>query len=297
MANRMLQLLVADRFATGFPDCKITGFDIAEWGLSGGPDARGARAWPKIDTGRIDTEWLLAQIAAGRIDRLRITEAICDFDALPSRARANALFDPQGEAGAPTTDDEVVIHVRLEDILVPGRHKGYGPLPLAWYRDLIENTGLRPVFIGQFGDDRYSQALRRAFPTARILAGGSVLHDFQTIRNAHNVALGVSTFSWLAAWLGARGRIFYPLLGILHPIQSPGLNLTPQADARYEFHLFPPRSWEADSAALDSVIDGPNPARCIAAAELAALLHRSQDAAAADIAAWRARMLAAMKMA
>lgn len=286
----MLQFLVADRLAAGHPDCTVTGHDIAQWGLLGAPSSRGARSWPKIDTGRIDTGWLLAQIAAGRVDRLRITEAICDIDALPSRARANALFDPQGEAGAQTGPDEVVIHVRLEDILVPGRHRGYGPLPLAWYRDLVARTGLRPVFVGQLGDDRYSQALRAGFHDARILVGGSVLHDFQTIRNAHNVALGVSSFSWLAAWLGARGRIYYPLLGILHPTQSPDINLTPQDDPRYEFHLFPHRQWEADNAALAAVIDGPNEARILSQAALSALLVHSRALAAPALAQWRDRV-------
>jgi hypothetical protein len=192
----------------------------------------------------------------------------------------------------------LVIHVRLEDILVPGRHRGYGPLPLAWYRDLLTRTGLRPVFVGQFGGDRYSQALRRAFPDARILAGGSVLHDFQTIfqtiRNAHNVALGVSTFSWLAAWLGARERVFYPLLGILNPAQEPGINLTPADDPRYEFHLFPHRSWEADDAALDAVIDGPNEARVLSQAALATLLAQARDVAEPGLAAWRGRVDAAL---
>lgn len=296
MANRMLQLLSAHGLAAHAmaPDCAITGQDIPEWSLNGGRSGRGHRGWPKLDGSALDVDWLMARVGDGTITTLRVAESVCNVRLLPDRATANAVFDAGDQGHYPTTEGDLVIHVRLEDILEPGRNPGYGPLPLSWYRQLIADTGFRPVFVGQFGTDPYSKALKEAFPDAVILEGGSVLYDFQTIRNAHNVALGISTFSWLAAWLGTRGQIFLPVLGMLHPLQYPRIDLLPRDDLRFQFDLFEPRDWMADEAAMDAVIRGTTAPRRLARNDVTALCAEAKMLGAPDANAWRARMQATL---
>ena len=291
MANRMLQYLTA--IGLSGPETRISGYDIAEWGMAGPKPGGGHRAWPKVDVQRVDAQWLRGLLADGRLTRLKLTEAVCDVDLLPDRTTANAAFYAGDQDIHPLTDRDLLIHVRLEDIMVPGRHTGYGPLPLNWYQQIIDETGLHPVFIGQLGDDPYSDAIRARFPGATLLEGGTVLHDFQTLRAAPNVALGVSTFSWLAAWLGQADRVFYPLLGILNPSQAPGINLTPASDPRYEFWHFPPRQWMADGPAIEAVTQGPHGATRLEESQVATLLTNARAAADPAISEWRARVEAA----
>ncbi len=296
MANRMLQLLAADTLSQWGGDAPITGHHIPEWGLAGPPSLAGHRAAPKIDVSRVDAPWLRSLIANGLIERLKINTVVCDVALLPDRARANALFDAGDTPYFATGPQDLVIHVRLEDIMVPGRHASYGPLPIAWYRDVLTDTGLRPVFVGQFSTDAYSDALKAAFPHAVILEGGSVLHDFQTIRHAHNVAIGVSTFSWMAAWLGTSSRIFYPLLGMLNPEQEPGINLIPEGDARFRFYKFPHRLWRADAAALEDVIHGPSQAHKIDGAALTRLTDAARASYEPRLSEWRSAILDKVEM-
>lgn len=294
MANRMLQYLEANALAERFPGCVLSGFDIPEWELKGPSSSLGKRKWPRIDMPTVDNAWLLSQIADGHVQNLRITSAVGDINLLPSRDHANRQFDAAGQPFFATGSDDLVIHVRLEDIMHPGRHVDYGPLPIAWYKALIETTGLRPVFVGQLSDDLYSTALRRAFPDGVFLTGGSVLHDFQTIRNAVNVAIGVSTFSWLAAWLGARERVFMPLIGMLNPNQVPLINLIPLGDLRYRYFEFPVRHWRAGEDDVRDVIDGPRLGKEIGSARVTRLVTAAARANEPALDAWRQRFSARM---
>lgn len=289
-ANGMLQLLAVDVLLEGQEDWTVYGYNVPEFGLEGSKPPRGHRGWPKMNLFRYDVAWLRARIADGTFSRLRLARVVVDYNLLPDRAKANARFDLDSKPFHPTTKEDLVIHIRLGDIMTPGTHVGYGPLPIAWYKDIIEKTGLRPVFVGELGSDPYSDAIRRAFPDAVVLEGGSVLHDFNTLRNAHNVALGVSTFSWLAAWMGAKGRIFYPLLGLLNPQQYSDVNLTPLGDTRYEFHHFPIRKWRADADDIEAVISGPSQAKLVSQAEIKALVDEATQRWLPSDAAWKARM-------
>lgn len=289
MANRLLQYLTAHALAAQIPKCRVTGHEIDEWSLRGEPCGRGHRRWPKLDIQRVDIPWLTQAIDSGQVPALKITAVSSDIDLLPTPARSSALIDAGDAPFHATGPGDVVIHIRLEDIMEPGRHVGYGPLPLAYYREIIEETGLHPVFVGQFGEDAYSTALKSAFPDATILEGGSVLHDFQTIRSAHNVILGVSTFSWLAAWLGAKARIFYPLKGILDPRLNPQINLLPADDARFRCRSFPGQPWTASNDEIEALIAGPSQARPVDAAALATMRDEAAEAARAEIDNWRDR--------
>jgi hypothetical protein len=115
----------------------------------------------------------------------------------------------------------------------------YPLLPIAFYADLIEQTGLQPVFMGQLGDDPYCTALRSRFPGAIFLPTRGPLGDFETIRNSRHVVVSVSTFAWLAAWLSDADTIFQPLAGFFSPGQRPDIDLLALDDDRYRYFMLP----------------------------------------------------------
>ena len=76
--------------------------------------------------------------------------------------------------------------------------------------------------IGQVDDDESPykeriESLRKTFPYGRFIAG-SVTEEFEMIRRARNKVVAISTFSWIAAWLGLDdSRIVLPVTGFLNP--------------------------------------------------------------------------------
>ena len=128
-------------------------------------------------------------------------------------------------------------------------------MPLAFYRQLIESTRLRPVFMGQIADDQYSVTLRKWFPDAEIIPSQGIMNDFSMIRSAKNIVVSVSTFSWLAAWLSDAAVVHLPLYGIFNPMQRPDINLIPLTDSRYRFYDFPVRSWDGSPPQLQALTD------------------------------------------
>jgi hypothetical protein len=149
---------------------------------------------------------------------------------------------------APSFDDgELVINIRGAEVL-GDRHTDYGPIPFSFYDRIIEQSQKQPVFVGQIGDDEYSQAIRHRYPKARIVPSRGAVVDFFTIAAAKHLVPSVSAFSWIAAWVSSAATIHLPVLGMLNPRQRPDVNFLPIDDDRYSFYEFPVRKWSASAA-------------------------------------------------
>lgn len=142
------------------------------------------------------------------------------------------------------SNDDLVINIRAGEIR--NGVSWYPLVPVSFYKKLIETTGQSAVFLGQLDDCDYVREIRNAFPDARMIPSAGAMADFNRLRYAKHICLGVSTFSWLAAWLSNARQIHYPLLGFLHPAcfkigthDLGGIDLAPADDPRYRFHLFP----------------------------------------------------------
>jgi hypothetical protein len=136
--------------------------------------------------------------------------------------------------------DHLVCPVRAEEI-VDGAVHDYPLTPVEFYRDIVDMTGLTPVFIGQTQPNAYLDRLRAAFPRATFREPqNNVLVDFETIRQSRNVVVGVSSYTWLAAWLsGEAENIYMAVSGLFNPMQRRYVNLLPYGDDRFKFFLFP----------------------------------------------------------
>lgn len=132
-------------------------------------------------------------------------------------------------------DDELLIHIRGEDIL-NGWHHHYFPMPFSFYDSVIKITGLRPVFMGQIDQSEYSTGLRNRFPKAKFLPMRSGVEDFTTLRQARHVVLSVSSYAWLATWLSQSAmQIHLPVSGLYDP-RNLETQLLPIDDPRYTFY-------------------------------------------------------------
>ncbi|MDE1884182.1 MAG: hypothetical protein KGH70_09445 [Rhodospirillales bacterium] len=242
IGNLALQYLTAYGIASRVPGAQVRNIHMGMWGKV--DPAPRPPAWASAGTGtrfHVDVEGLADCLRRGVVDAVCIEGYAFHLDHFPSREECRTLFPPTlGQEDAQGFGaHELVCSVRAAEIL-RCVHPDYFPLPPGYYARLQDETGLDLVFFGQLGDDPYSEGLRKAFPKARFVPGIDQNHDFEVLRRSANVALSISTFAWLAAWLGEAQRIYMPVGGMFNPIQHPDMILTPPDEPAYRFMLLPP---------------------------------------------------------
>jgi hypothetical protein len=162
-----------------------------------------------------------------------------------------AQFDRLAVVLPTISPDEVVVHIRAADILKPS-HISYYPLPLDFYDVIFEELGMTPVFVGQLsGDHPYLERLHFRYPSARFIQSPP-MGDFELLRRSHTKILSISSFSWLAGWLGGDDSLVVtPVGGLFHPVLRPDINLLPMDDDRFQFRGFSPMKREQTEKSLD----------------------------------------------
>jgi hypothetical protein len=239
LANQMFQLMLATELRNRVGrDIPILGYDMPEWGLTA----------PQADVpadsrmlGLVRQSFNLDRVAAavrlGLVDVVRIEAWGMRLEYYREPAEYAAMFVAPEVEFYRAGEDEIVLHVRGGDTL-SGWHPAYFPMPIAYYEQVIAQAQRRPVFVGEIHDGFYGSLLRDRFPDARFLPEASPVSDFQTVRHARHVALSVSSFSWLAAWLSeSADTVHMPLCGIFDPLAAQ--MLIPANDPRYCFYRVP----------------------------------------------------------
>ncbi len=236
VGNRMIQYLAALALAARVPGVRLEKIHLAEWGIQIPPTETDPARTAVVTSPRIDHDRVAAALNHGHADCIDIRTYAQHIDNfLPPRAYRDLFGGPSTTGAAP---DELLCNIRQGDIL-DARHPDYVLIPVGFYAELVERTGLRPVFMGQLEQTPYLDALRARFPHARYQPSEGAVADFATIRGSRHIVPAVSTFSWLAAWLSDAERVFMPVLGLFHPLQSTTTNLLPLDDPRFRFILFP----------------------------------------------------------
>ena len=255
LGNRMIQHMVALSVADLVPNIRLIGADLPEWGLPATEDEGVWADWAEVDDQALEVAAVAEMLNSGRARRVAhrgYGQRIGQF--LPREAYREVF-------GADLPEIQgfdaryLVINIRAGEV-VSGQFPDYVLLPVGFYREVIERSGLIPVFMGQTDPTPYTDALRDAFPDAIFLPSLGALDDFELIRRSANVVVAVSTFSWLAAWLSDATQIILPVNGLFNPMQTPSVDLLPTDDARYRFFLFPVNHASADFAVAHAAIDG-----------------------------------------
>jgi len=245
MGNCMLQVLTAASLMKRLGPGDIMALDqrvidvMAPWDLSLPLAKREPQRAFRI-TGHVDNVETLARTIMDReADDIEIATCNLKMSQYPDLGDARSLFSPREHIDAlGFGPDCLVINVRAAETLA-GIHRHYTVAPISFYRSLVQQTGLKPVFIGQIGTDIYSEAIKAEFPSATYFVSRSPINDFEVLRRSARIVTCVSTFSLLAAWLSNATEIFMPLLGGFNPMQRTDERHFSADDPRYRFFLFP----------------------------------------------------------
>jgi len=239
LGNQMMQYMVALKFRSLVPDTRLSNVNFPGWGIH----------HPNLPL-------------LGRLERAEQQQHF-EMDGLAARARAGKteviIYNGFGQRMENFLDSDfyretfccrvvspywfneqyAICPVRAEDVLDERAGHQYPLTPVEFYADIVAETGLKPVFVGQTTPNPYTNRLRDRFRDALFLQTGDPMLDFEIIRQAKNIVLGVTTFGWLAAWLSHAERIFMAVSGLFNPMQYPPVDLLPFGDRRYRFYLFP----------------------------------------------------------
>jgi hypothetical protein len=241
LGNRMLQAMAAIAIARRVERCRLSGIRLPEWGIYHPRIPPAGEPTERIASDRLmflDVDRRVSQLRAAVIQRLEIAcyaQHLSNY--LPAAEYQQTFPDIMSDVRG-LGPRQLLIHIRADENLRHGS-PDYTLLPPDFYQEVVRDTGLKPVLMGQTEPNPYMDRLRRALPDAQILPGLDPMRDFATIRRSHNILLSVSTFSWTAAWLSNAERIILPLSGFYNPVQFPEVDLLPLDDPRYEYYLFP----------------------------------------------------------
>lgn len=234
LANQMFQAMLAIELRRRVPGSVISGLSIPEWDIASTQEDAMQPSLSVVSGHQFNLNGVAYLLRAGVVRSVVIRGWFMRLSYYGPPQRYCALFKST-VAGRRVNDNQILLNVRAEDI-ENGWHSKYYPLPFSFYDYVIESTGLQPVFMGQLDAGDYVKALKQKFRGATFLPNGSPLEDFQTIRHAKQVALSISSFSWLAAWLSEEAEsIHLPVAGLYDP-QSSDTQLLPVDDLRYQFY-------------------------------------------------------------
>ena len=236
VGNRMIQYLAALALASRVPGVRLEKVHLYEWGIQIPPTPVDPARTIVVTEPALDLDRLVAALIDGAADCVEIRTYAQRTENFLAPAAYRDLFGGPSTAGAAA--HELLCNIRQGDVL-DARHPDYVLIPIDFYAELVEQTGLSPVFMGQLEPTPYLDALSARFPHARYQPSQGATADFAFIRGSRNIVPAVSTFSWLAAWLSDAGRIFMPVLGLFHPLQARATHLLPLDDPRFRFTLFP----------------------------------------------------------
>jgi hypothetical protein len=157
-------------------------------------------------------------------------------------------------------EDKLLINLNYRDEILnlAPYHTDYIQPPLSFYKQIVETTGLLPVFSGIFPRTKeFIDNLNKGFPGAEYIdPNPSANYEFELIRRAKNKAISVSTFSYLAAYFGeADTKIHMPLYGFINPEQRPDVDLIPTDTSRFVvYDNFPVKKLNKTAAQVSEML-------------------------------------------
>ena len=255
LGNKMFQYMYCRYLQSLVPNSIVENLRIPEFNLTS-PDLPLEGRTLEIMHGHRHSMQSIAYLLNNNIyDNLYFDGYVQRLEYYPSRDFCAGFFQSRQKPDRKHLGpDSLLINVRGFEVLV-NTHPDYGPVPVDFFSQIVDQTRLSPVIMGQLGDDDYSHEIRRRFAGCTFIASTSILSDFEMIRNATNIVFGVSTFSWIAAWLsGTAQRIYMPVSGIFHPAQRPDVDLLPISDDRYRFYEFPVEKWQATKEQMSKLL-------------------------------------------
>ena len=124
-----------------------------------------------------------------------------------------------------------ITHIRLSDIWNSNlkTSRSYFVLPISYYEKVYKISKKPFLLISESPTEEqqaYLQEIKLVAPGSIRLEDGCLIRDFQLLRNAENLTIATSTFSWLAAWLSESNKeLFIPKAGLFDSKSRPDIDL------------------------------------------------------------------------
>jgi hypothetical protein len=249
LGNKMFQYMYCRRLQDLIPTSVLEHLQIPEYHLTSPDFPLEGRTLTISGGHRYSMHSIAYLLNKGIYDNLYFDGYVMRLEYYPDREFCSGLFrSTEPVDRSHLGPDSILLNVRAGDVLTSSHHD-YGPVPVDFFSQIADASKLTPVIMGQLGADDYSDEIRRRFSKCTFLPSVSPLGDFELIRNATNIAIGVSSFSWLASWLSDTAQqIHLPVSGFFHPKQRPDVDLLPIGDRRYHLYEFPVRHWQPTDA-------------------------------------------------
>jgi hypothetical protein len=122
-------------------------------------------------------------------------------------------------------------------------HTDYSAIPVSFYEKVLQSARIEVEFVVESTvPNWYLKMLRKAVGFDLRTSRVGPLVDFQRISQGCEIGLGVSTFSWMAAFLGNPDKVHIPLLGIFDSTKRPDLDFKFQDWKMLEYN-FEAHNW------------------------------------------------------
>jgi len=255
LGNKMFQYMYCRNLQSIIPQTRLGGYEMPQFGLSAPRLPTTGRILRVADGHKHNMSSIAYLLQQGIFESLLFEAYVQRLEYYPSADVCSSYFRataiPDRTHLGP---GNLTINIRGNEILA-ALHGDYGPAPVSFYEHVATTTKLSPVIMGQLGDNAYSDEIRRRFSGCIFLPSRSPAEDFEIVRNSTNIAISVSSFSWMAAWLSRTAQtIHLPILGLMHPKQRPDIDLLPTRDERYRFYQFPVEKWRASDAQVANLL-------------------------------------------
>ncbi|WP_312807818.1 hypothetical protein [Agrobacterium cavarae] len=252
-ANQLLQFMLAKNIERVVGDVNVSGCHIPEWGLHAAADNHPHKMIELALTGNyIYHEDVVDIIRRGLASNILLKGHSFRMSNYAPPEFYRPLISSRCDNVKGYGSEHVVFHIRGGDILTPA-HQDYYPIPFSYIDAVLENTNAVPVFIGQLENSYYAKKLHERYPNAIFSKPQTAVEDFETLRRSREIAVSISSFAWLAAWLSHATTIHLPVAGMLNPVQRPDIDLLPLEDPRYEFYRFDEFKWNATPSDIETL--------------------------------------------
>ncbi len=259
LGNKMFRYVYLRTLQTKLHGSSLSGYDIPEFNLRRAIEPLDGRILYHDRGHDLPYDKIAYKLNNGVFDSLHFGGYVqrLEYYSGPDSFGAHFFVPPPTDASL-LGPSYLTINVRAAEILRIS-HTDYGPVPVSYFVKIAEASKLSPVLVGQLGDDDYSRAIISAFAGCPVLPRTSALSDFSNICHSTNVVIGVSSYSWIAAWISKTAQcIHMPIKGFFHPRQRSDVDVVPLNDERYRFYEFPISAWEATPSNLAQLLTDDN---------------------------------------
>ena len=151
--------------------------------------------------------------------------------------------------------EPLVFHIRGGDIWQNNRlkpqkyiHPEYSALPASYFETILHQSKREAEFVVENSVPKwYLRILRKKLGIRISRSKSGAVEDLLKISAAQEVALGVSTFSWMGAFIGNPELVHIPKLGIFDPSRRPDLDFY-NPGWEVKLYAFEEHNWRGNSS-------------------------------------------------